>query len=139
MRGHYIFEKPFSASLRGAVFEIAHRHRMNIVVGGTYGQVNGPRFNSQIEMASLSRSGVQAISQTAGIEVILAGELEIPVVLVGFGVGYANRVKPEPTTEPVLRDNLSLSREQLTGLALTVASEANLDSIRFDQGFIYRF
>lgn len=139
LRGHYIFEKPFSASLRKAILEVGKKNRINLVDGGLYAQVNGPRFNSRSEIAFLQRLGVAAVSQTAGIEVVLAGEMEIPVALIGFGVDYANGVKPEPTPEEVLRDNLRKSREGLTQLALAVAAEADLESIRFDQGFIYRF
>lgn len=139
LRGHYIFDKPFSLSFRKAILDIAEREGMELTEGGLYAQVNGPRFNSRPEIAFLQRLGMAAISQTAGIEVVLAGEMEIPVALIGFGVDYANGVRPKATPEAALRENLAKGRQELTNLALAVAAEANLDSIGFDQGFIYRF
>ena len=47
--------------------------------GGTYGHVDGPRFNTPSEIAQLAGCGVTAVSQTAGPETVLCGELELPV------------------------------------------------------------
>ena len=51
--------------------------------GGTYGHVDGPRFNTPSEIASLAACGVLAVSQTAGPETVLSGELELPYALSG--------------------------------------------------------
>jgi purine nucleoside phosphorylase len=41
---------------------------------------------------------VIAVSQTAGPETVLCGELELPYALMGYATDYANEVKPgEPT------------------------------------------
>jgi purine nucleoside phosphorylase len=66
--------------------------------GGTYGHVDGPRFNTPAEIAQLAAAGVTAVSQTAGPETVLCGELELPYALIGFVSDYANEVRPaEPT------------------------------------------
>ena len=66
--------------------------------GGTYGHVDGPRFNTPSEIAQLASAGVTAVSQTAGPETVLCGELELPFALIGFVTDYANEVAPgEPT------------------------------------------
>ncbi len=102
-RGHWILHGgPFSPQLRESLIDAAadtgHRTRER----GTYGHVDGPRFNTPTEIAQLAACGVTAVSQTAGPETVLCGELELPFALIGFVTDYANEVKPgEPT--PVTR------------------------------------
>jgi purine nucleoside phosphorylase len=48
--------------------------------------------------AHVQTCGVVAVSQTAGPETVLCGELELPFALIGFVTDYANEVAPgEPT------------------------------------------
>lgn len=101
-RGHWVFEGPFSEPLRQALLEGAREHGHAVRDGGTYGHVDGPRFNSRTEIRLLSQLGVTAVSQTAGPETVLAGEAQVPYALLGFLTDYANGVKPDDPT-PVER------------------------------------
>jgi purine nucleoside phosphorylase len=142
-RGHWILDgSPFSdevrSSLVAAASETGHvaRHR------GTYGHVDGPRFNTPTEIAQLASVGVSAVSQTAGPEVVLCGELELPYGLMGFVTDYANEVKPgDPTpveklielmgkSTPIFADVLSVALPRLDAQAPTAAGVA----YRFEQG-----
>lgn len=98
-RGHWVLHGgPFSPQLRDALLAAAHASGRVARDGGVYGHVDGPRFNTPSEIASLAACGVVAVSQTAGPETVLCGELELPYALVGFVTDYANEVKPgEPT------------------------------------------
>ena len=96
-RGHWIFESPFSGALRRALLIGAGEAGHPVRDGGCYGHVDGPRFNTRTEIASLARAGVTAVSQTGGPETVLAGEAEIPYALVGYATDYANGVSAEPT------------------------------------------
>jgi 5'-methylthioadenosine phosphorylase len=98
-RGHWILHGgPFSEGVRGALVAAAARTGHSTTDGGTYGHVDGPRFNTPTEIAQLAACGVTAVSQTAGPETVLCGELELPFGLIGFVTDYANEVKPgEPT------------------------------------------
>lgn len=98
-RGHWIFDRPFSEVLRAALLESALAADVTARDGGCYGHVDGPRFNSRTEIAALASVGVCAVSQTIGPEVVLAGEAELPLAVVGYLTDYANGVIPEP--EPV--------------------------------------
>lgn len=98
-RGHWIFDRPFSETLRQALVESARAADVTVRDGGCYGHVDGPRFNSRSEIAALASVGVCAVSQTIGPEVVLAGEAELPIAVVGYLTDYANGVIPEP--EPV--------------------------------------
>jgi purine nucleoside phosphorylase len=110
-RGHWILHGgPFSGGLRtalcGAAAEAGHAFRD----GGTYGHVDGPRFNTPPEIAQLAACGVTAVSQTGGPETVLCGELELPFSLIGFVTDYANGVVPgEPTPVATLIELMGTS------------------------------
>lgn len=98
-RGHWILHGgPFSKELRAALVAAAGEAGQAVRDGGTYGHVDGPRFNTPAEIAQLARCGVAAVSQTGGPETVLCGELELPYALIGFVTDYANEVVPgDPT------------------------------------------
>ena len=96
-RGHWIYERPFSDGLRHVLLEGARAAGLPARDGGCYGHVDGPRFNTRSEIATLAAAGVTAVSQTAGPETVLCGEAELPYALLGYATDYANGVTPEPT------------------------------------------
>lgn len=98
-RGHWILHGgPFSEAVRAVLTESATATGHPFQAGGTYGHVDGPRFNTPSEIAQLAACGVAAVSQTGGPETVLCGELELPFALIGFVTDYANEVVPgEPT------------------------------------------
>ncbi len=87
-RGHWIPGAPFSPALRGRLAHAARRAGLAVAAGGCYAHADGPRFNTAAEHVALRRAGAIAVSQTCGPEAVLAGELEIPYALVGFGVNH---------------------------------------------------
>jgi purine nucleoside phosphorylase len=99
VRGHWILHGgPFSEGVRAALIAGAAESGHGARDGGTYGHVDGPRFNTPSEIAQLAACGVTAVSQTGGPETVLCGELELPFALMGFVTDYANEVVPgEPT------------------------------------------
>lgn len=137
-RGHYIFSSPYSTQLRDLAARQAAKLGMSYSNGGIYGHVNGPRFNSKAEIRLLQNLGVSAISQTAGPEAILAGELEIPYLLIGFGIDYANGVASVPTPIEVLDSNLGLAAEVVPKLIREIVVEISNESVPAE-GFVYRF
>jgi purine nucleoside phosphorylase len=98
-RAHWILAGgPFSGDVREALLAGASRARVTARDGGAYGHVDGPRFNTPTEIAQIAACGVVAVSQTAGPETVLCGELELPYGLLGFVTDYANEVRPGATT-----------------------------------------
>ena len=66
-RGHWVLHGgPFSDGLRAALVDAAARTGHPARDGGTYGHVDGPRFNTPSEIATLAACGVTAVSQTGG-------------------------------------------------------------------------
>ena len=98
-RGHWVLHGgTYSPDLRAVLVEAAAGTGHAARDGGAYGHVDGPRFNTPSEIAQLAACGVVAVSQTAGPETVLCGELELPFALMGFVTDYANEVVPgEPT------------------------------------------
>ena len=102
-RAHWILHGgPFSPDVRRALLEGAVESGHPARDGGVYGHVDGPRFNTPAEIAQLAACGVVAVSQTAGPETVLCGELELPFGLIGFVTDFANEVRPGDPT-PVAR------------------------------------
>lgn len=98
-RAHWILHRgPFSDDVRDTLVDAVTGCGHAARAYGTYGHVDGPRFNTPTEIAALAASGVTAVSQTGGPETVLCGELELPYALMGFVTDYANEVKPGQTT-----------------------------------------
>ncbi len=110
-RGHWILHGgPYSEGLRAALVPAASDAGHAVRERGVYGHVDGPRFNTPAEIAQLAACGVTAVSQTAGPETVLCGELELPFALIGFVTDYANEVRPgKPTPVETLIELMSRS------------------------------
>ena len=139
-RGHWILHGgPYSDALRAQLVAAAAAAGHDARDGGTYGHVDGPRFNTPTEIAQLAACGVTAVSQTGGPETVLCGELELPYALMGFATDYANEVVPgEPTPVATLIELMGKS----TAIFADVLREA-LPRVAADPptpaGTVYRF
>jgi purine nucleoside phosphorylase len=137
-RGHWVYESPFSDALRAALVAGARTADVEARDGGCYGHVDGPRFNTRTEIAQLAAAGVTAVSQTAGPETVLCGELELPYALMGFATDYANGVNA--TATPV--DELVRLMGESTGrfaAILTAALPRLAETTPTPPGTILRF
>jgi purine nucleoside phosphorylase len=135
-RGHWIYESPFSADLRGALLAGASDAGVPVIDGGCYGHVDGPRFNTAAEIRSLAAAGVTAVSQTAGPETVLSGEVELPYALLGFLTDYANGVKDEATPVEQLVENMAASADAFASVLR--AALPHIDAPK-PPGIVYRF
>jgi len=138
-RGHWIYDRPYSAELREALVVGAADAGHPARDGGCYGHVDGPRFNTRAEIRGLAACGVSAVSQTGGPETVLCGELELPFALVGFATDYANGVRPE---EPTPVEELVRLMSESTGVfarALAAALPRLGERAPAQAGIVYRF
>jgi 5'-methylthioadenosine phosphorylase len=142
-RAHWILHGgPFSSELREALLDGAAQTGHAARDGGTYGHVDGPRFNTPAEIAQLAACGVVAVSQTAAPETVLSGELELPFALIGFVTDYANEVRPgDPTPVPRLIELMGRSTAVFADVlghavaALALRTPAAIGTVyRFEQG-----
>jgi purine nucleoside phosphorylase len=135
-RGHWIYEGPFSHELRRALLEGAAAAGVAVRNGGTYGHVDGPRFNTRAEIRGLAACGVTAVSQTAGPETVLCGEAELPYALLGFLTDYANGVDAEATPVDTLVEMMAASTAVF---ARVLAAAVSRVSAPKPPGIVYRF
>jgi purine nucleoside phosphorylase len=138
LRGHWIYDRPFSDGLRRVLIEACAEAGVPARDGGVYGHVDGPRFNTRAEIRSLALAGVTAVSQTAGPETVLCGEAELPYALLGYATDYANGVSEEPTPVEELLRLIDASKgvfRSVLGAAIERLPAADLAP----SGVIYRF
>lgn len=135
-RGHWILDGPFSEPVREALLTAADTTGMPFRAGGCYGHVDGPRFNTRTEIAALAAIGVTAVSQTVAAEVVLAGEAELPMAVLGFVTDYANGVAAVPEPVSALMERMAASK----GIFAAVI-EAALPLVKEPApvGMVYRF
>ncbi|MGH8994593.1 MAG: MTAP family purine nucleoside phosphorylase [Acidimicrobiales bacterium] len=136
-RGHWIFDRPFSEPLRRALVHAGEGLDTALVDGGTYGYVDGPRFNTRAEIIALARVGVSALSQTAGPEAVLAGEAGLPYALVGFVTDYANGVVDEPEALEALLARVARSGESFASLVAAALPQLPADGLA-PSGVVHR-
>ena len=101
-RGHWVYGSPYSDALRAALLAGAREVGHTVRDGGCYGYVEGPRFNTRTEIRHLAALDVVAVSQTAGPEIVLAGELELPYALLGYPTDYANGIGGDTPIETLM-------------------------------------
>lgn len=134
-RGHLLPESFFDPELSDAVRAAWAVSGMEWKEG-VYAHVNGPRFNSRVEIRLLRSAGADFLSQTCGPEAVLANELEMPFALTAFSVDYANGVSAEPTAVDTLKTNLAAG--SLAFRSLIRALPLETARIPF-KNFVYRF
>ena len=138
LRGHWIFEDPFSAGLRAALLEGAEEAGVGVRDGGCYGHVDGPRFNTRAEIRGLAACGVTAVSQTAGPETVLSGEAELPYALLGYATDYANGVQDVATPVQTLIEMMAASTETFAAVLAKAVPRAEAAELA-PAGVVYRF
>ena len=137
-RGHWIFEGPFSESLRQAVLAGGRDADVPIRDGGCYGHVDGPRFNTRAEIRGLAACGVTHVSQTGGPEAVLCGEAELPYALLGYATDYANGVQEEATPVQTLLDMMAASTATFAAVLRSAVPRAAAADLA-PAGTVYRF
>jgi len=137
-RAHWIYELPYSETLRRALVDGAAAAGQPLRDGGVYGHVDGPRFNSAAEISQLSQCGVTAVSQTGGPETVLCGELALPYALVGFATDRANSVGTQATPVEELIRRIAEGANALAAM-LAAALPVIARSPPRPVGTIYRF
>ena len=139
LRGHWIYEGPFSDGVRQALLAGCREAGVPARDGGCYGHVDGPRFNTRAEIRSLAAAGVTAVSQTAGPETVLAGEAELPYGLLGYATDYANGVKEQATPVEELLRLIGASGEVFASVLAAALPALAAGGSPAPPGTIYRF
>jgi 5'-methylthioadenosine phosphorylase len=108
---HVDFTEPFDFRLCRRTREIASAEGVRLVEGGVVATTIGPRFETKSEVVALKKMGANLVSMTAGYEIILAHEVEIPMTGLGIVANYACRI----SKKPLIHDEIVAMTEKAKG------------------------
>lgn len=93
---HCDFTWPFQETLRQQLMQTTQKLSTSVLDGGTYGVMQGPRFETAAEINRLQRDGCDMVGMTAMPEAVLARELDINyamlVLVANWAAGINNSV-----------------------------------------------
>jgi purine nucleoside phosphorylase len=82
---------------------------------------------------------VTAVSQTAGPETVLCGEVDLPFGLVGYATDYANGVQAEATPVETLLELIAASTATFASVLATAVPRIGAAEPPAPAGINYRF
>lgn len=86
---HIDFTYPFSEETRAMVLACARDAGVDMVDGGTYGAVQGPRLETKAEIDRMERDGATMVGMTVMPEAALARELQLSYAAIAVCVNAA--------------------------------------------------
>ncbi|MCD8339732.1 MAG: S-methyl-5'-thioinosine phosphorylase [Burkholderiales bacterium] len=121
------FTNPFDDDLRDSLLDAAEELDIEVIDGGTYACMQGPRLETSAEIEKLSRDGAHYVGMTMMPEAALARELKLPyaallqVVNPAAGVGDSeNAVDLEAAgtiLETAYKDSIDIALKAFTDIA----------------------
>ena len=95
---HIDFSEPYSAALRADLLAASRKAGVDVVDGGCYAATQGPRLETNAEVARLRRDGCDLVGMTGMPEAALARELEIEYACLALVANWAADCDPEAAT-----------------------------------------
>jgi len=95
---HIDFSEPYSAALRADLLAASRKAGVDVVDGGCYAATQGPRLETNAEIARLRRDGCDLVGMTGMPEAALARELEIEYACLALVANWAAGCDPEAAT-----------------------------------------
>jgi len=86
---HIDFTQPYDAALRAELLAVAGRAQVKYVSSGTYGAVQGPRFETAAEIRRMEKDGCDMVGMTGMPEAALARELKLAYACCGVISNWA--------------------------------------------------
>lgn len=110
---HIDFTQPYCPDLRQALLSAAKQSEVNVVDGGTYAAMQGPRLETAAEINRLERDGCHLVGMTGMPEAALAKELGMSYACLAVVANWAaGRSDGEITLEEI-EHHLSVGIEQV--------------------------
>jgi 5'-methylthioinosine phosphorylase len=95
---HIDFSEPYSAALRADLLAAAGKAGVEVVDGGCYAATQGPRLETNAEIARLHRDGCDLVGMTGMPEAALARELGIEYACLALVANWAAGCDPDSAT-----------------------------------------
>ena len=86
---HIDFTHPYDEMLRQQILQAAKQQEVDIVNGGTYGAVQGPRLETAAEIKRMAQDGCAMVGMTGMPEASLARELDIAYAVCALSANWA--------------------------------------------------
>lgn len=118
---HIEFGKPFSEEMRRALIEAAAAAKLDLVDGGCYAVTQGPRLETDAEVARLARDGCTLVGMTAMPEAALAREAGMKYATLCVVANPAAGVSSEPISIDEIHAVLADAMRSVTDLLARLA------------------
>lgn len=114
---HVDFTYPYSSALRQKLIAACRQGKIDVVEGGTYGAMQGPRLETAAEINRIDRDGCTMVGMTGMPEAALAREMEIEyatcAVVANWAAGRAPGEISMEEIEKTLRSGMAKVRTVL--------------------------
>ena len=114
---HVDVTEPFCPELRKAILEASDELGIDVVDGGVYCCMEGPRYETKAEIRFLRLLGGSMVGMTVATEAVLARELEICYAPICVVTNYAAGIQKKLTVSEVL-EVMEKKREAIKNLVL---------------------
>lgn len=113
---HIDFSQPYCAKLRQALLAAGKQAQIELIDGGTYAAMQGPRLESAAEIIRLERDGCDVVGMTAMPEAALAKEMGLSYASCSVVANWAAGKQPNEITMTEIHQNLIVGMERLRKL-----------------------
>ena len=125
--GHVEFTSPFCQALRITLLQAAKNLSLSIFERGTYGVMQGPRFETSAEIKRLLNDGCDLVGMTAMPEAALAAEKGISYACISLSVNWAAGIGTEKIEFEQLNETYRIGSKNMRLLvseAIRIADES---------------
>lgn len=104
---HIDFTWPYTESLRQKIIQAATKQQLQLIDGGTYGAVQGPRLETAAEIRRMAQDGCDLVGMTGMPEAYLARELNINYATLAVVANWAAGIAEGELTMQQITDTLT--------------------------------
>jgi len=123
---HAEFGAPFDRALRRGLLDAAGTAALEVTDGGCVGVMQGPRLETDAEIARLARDGCDLVGMTSMPEAALARELGLPYAAVCVVANRAAGLSEEPITMEAIEATLANAMGRVRRLLDTFLERASV-------------
>jgi 5'-methylthioinosine phosphorylase len=117
---HIDFTFPYDNELRQQILAAAKHQNIDIIAGGTYGAVQGPRLETAAEIKRMAKDGCTLVGMTGMPEASLARELGVAYACCALSANWAAGISDAEITmteiEETVANGMTRIKQILSGL-----------------------
>jgi len=117
---HIDFSYPYELSLREAILVAGQKAELNMLDGGTYGAVQGPRLETAAEIKRMARDGCDMVGMTGMPEACLAKEVELDYATIAVSANWAAGLSKQAITMAEIEQTVAEGMDKIKSLITRV-------------------